>query len=729
VSQRLGDLMDRDDVGNFSEQILELSRITGTDLQSNLDASTRLVQNFGLNGEDAGNAMNFLFRASQQSGKGFAEIADQVGQAGPVLRAAGLDFEQSTALVGSLAKAGVDASEVIPGLSKALATLTKEGKDPKEALTGLFDSIKNAPNDVKAGQEAIDLFGARSGPRLAQLIREGKLGYEDFLTSVQAGNETILDAADATNDFPEALTKLKNSLAVSLEPIATRVFSGMGVLIDRVVEGVTHLQRAFDEGGLSAVFDDLGGQIGEGLRALAPIIADAVKTYGPVVIGWVEDAIPPLLRKLEEFGGFLFDQIEKYAPVLADKAGALISSLIGWVTDSLPAFRENLGIWLHEGLHYLIDTGIPQFVDTLGKLGEQLVKWIGPQIPPLLEQLGLLLLAIGDFLLTDALPAIALALGKLGLALIEWVGPQIPPLLLELAKLGLALVDWIGTDLLPKAVAALAKLALKFLEWIATDVLPQLPGKLFDIWLAVNEFIYVTLIPLAAKALLDLTVAFLAWVGDVALQIPGKLGEVGTAILRWVVDAGPDLISYGAIAAAKLIEGIGHLAAQIPGALEDGIQAMAKWIADETSRLFQVGADIAHAILDGLKDTIERNAGNIISGIVSGGVTLIPGVPNIPLPGRAGGGPTAKGAAYLIGEDGPEVFVPDVNGVVLPNDVLGAIGSGSAPKSIPIALDFTEAQRQVDAFLAGLPDNVDVALTVTPRVSRFTDGRITGKAA
>lgn len=42
-----------------------------------------------------------------------------------------------------------------------------------------------------------------------------------------------------------------------------------------------------------------------------------------------------------------------------------------------------------------------------------------------------------------------------------------------------------------------------------------------------------------------------------------------------------------------------------------------------------------------------------------------------PLPGRAIGGPVQSGRAYMVGENGPEPFIPGSNGTVLPNSILG----------------------------------------------------------
>lgn len=47
-------------------------------------------------------------------------------------------------------------------------------------------------------------------------------------------------------------------------------------------------------------------------------------------------------------------------------------------------------------------------------------------------------------------------------------------------------------------------------------------------------------------------------------------------------------------------------------------------------------------------------------------------------PGRAGGGPVSANTPYMIGERGPEMFVPDVAGRIVPNHVMAGGGRGGA---------------------------------------------------
>jgi phage-related minor tail protein len=57
------------------------------------------------------------------------------------------------------------------------------------------------------------------------------------------------------------------------------------------------------------------------------------------------------------------------------------------------------------------------------------------------------------------------------------------------------------------------------------------------------------------------------------------------------------------------------------------------------------------------------------------------------LPGLAEGGPAEKGKPYMVGEKGPELFVPKAAGTVIPNDKLAAAPM-SAPQQQPVVNNY-----------------------------------------
>ena len=66
------------------------------------------------------------------------------------------------------------------------------------------------------------------------------------------------------------------------------------------------------------------------------------------------------------------------------------------------------------------------------------------------------------------------------------------------------------------------------------------------------------------------------------------------------------------------------------------------------------------------------SAGSLITGIGGGLLTALLG---LALPGFAEGGQVTGGAPIIVGEKGPELFVPSSNGAIVPNDKLSTGGS------------------------------------------------------
>jgi lambda family phage tail tape measure protein len=78
----------------------------------------------------------------------------------------------------------------------------------------------------------------------------------------------------------------------------------------------------------------------------------------------------------------------------------------------------------------------------------------------------------------------------------------------------------------------------------------------------------------------------------------------------------------------------------------------------------------ANAVLDEiLRIQIRQLAASAISGINSGGSLILNGLSA--LTGRASGGPVTGGTPYIVGERGPELFVPNGSGSITPNNQLG----------------------------------------------------------
>lgn len=277
-----------------SRQVLDLSRITGTDLSTNVEKLTRFLGDAGVASEDFGGAIDAVFRASQATGPSVAELSDLLVRYGAPLRNFGFGFEESAALLGKFQKEGVNTELVMGSLRIALGKFAKAGEDPVEALQENIEAIKNAGSAAEANSMAFEIFGARAGADMAAAIREGRFELGDLFDQVKNGNETIETASEDTKSWQESLSELGNKAKVALEPAAVALFDDFGDILEAaapVVEGI-----ATGVGFLAEAFTAIPGPIQAvilGVGALLAVLAALSLIGGPVsaAIGLVSGAL------------------------------------------------------------------------------------------------------------------------------------------------------------------------------------------------------------------------------------------------------------------------------------------------------------------------------------------------------------------------------------------------------------------------------------------------------
>jgi hypothetical protein len=227
---------------------IELARITGGELGPQIANTTRLFGDWGIAVKDQVPALDALFRAHQETGIAVDALAAKLVQYGAPLRQMGFSFTEATALIAKFEKEGVNTELVLGSLRIALGKMAKAGVDPKEALKQLISAIKNTGSTAEANKLAIEVFGARAGPDLAAGIREGRFEVEAIWAAIANGKETVLGAANDTNDFAEKFCKLRNQVSLAALPLGVALFEALNNLIpvlSRVAEFVTKLTTAF----------------------------------------------------------------------------------------------------------------------------------------------------------------------------------------------------------------------------------------------------------------------------------------------------------------------------------------------------------------------------------------------------------------------------------------------------------------------------------------------------
>jgi len=378
---------------NLTEQMLDLARVTDTEIAPLIAATTRVFGDWGVATEDQADSLDFLFRTSQTTGIGVDRLSTLIVNFGAPMRELGFNFEEAAALMGKFEKEGVATEVVLAGMKQGLGKLAAAGKDPVEEMLRLQNAIQEAGFTAENKKLAFEIFGQRAGIDMGKAMQEGRFDLEELLGVIRDSPETINAAAKETETFTEKLNQLKNKALLAVEPIGTELLGAaedlIPVLVD-VLEGINGLIKKFQAlpketqanvvkfalllAAAGPVIGVIGGLIGAlgGLVTIlsGPVVAVLAGGIAMFTAGFVAARkFRNMIGGTGSLGAFLLNLVN---PVLG--AAAAIEALIaGWdrvtraADRALAAIKRVLRIKTPTGPQNLgvfgLDTAVPQMGD------------------------------------------------------------------------------------------------------------------------------------------------------------------------------------------------------------------------------------------------------------------------------------------------------------------------------------------------------------------------------
>ena len=316
----------------LSAQFVKFAKLNNTDVSASVDGVQSALNAFGLGAESASAFLDYLNMVGQNTGVSMDTLTSGLISNGTAFQALGLDIAGATSLLGALEVAGIDSSTVMTGLSKAQADAMQTGATLQDTLTQAFSS---------AG-DAIDIFGAKAGPKLYEAMQNGVISISDFTANtdgLSAAVGNLSDTYEATISPLDQMTTTMNDLKATGADIVESAGPLLVDILQRIAEavkGVNELWTSLDDDQkqniitLLAVVATIGpllvviGKVATGIGALlklAPLISAAMAT----VSGFITATLIPTI------GGI----ITAAAPILASAApfAALAAALVaaGWL--------------------------------------------------------------------------------------------------------------------------------------------------------------------------------------------------------------------------------------------------------------------------------------------------------------------------------------------------------------------------------------------------------------
>ena len=282
------------ELSELSKQAIAVSGMLEEDLSTTIETSSQAFQQWGISARDMGKQMDYIFKVSQSTGIGFNELMLTMQQYGPQLQDMGYSFEEASAMMGQMEKAGVNTTEVLAAMKKAVGTLAKEGISASAGMQIYYEKIKNAQTAAEAAALANEVFGMRAGSTLASAIRNGTMEIEAFTKALNDSDESIMGAMWDTADAAEKFGMLQQKFKLLIEPLASGLFDHVAQLMPTISRLFERLSPVIEElvTALLPLIDTVFTALADIIEVLAPIISLLAKIIGSVLVGAIKTVMP-----------------------------------------------------------------------------------------------------------------------------------------------------------------------------------------------------------------------------------------------------------------------------------------------------------------------------------------------------------------------------------------------------------------------------------------------------
>lgn len=336
VNTRFG--LTGDELEDLSGKFIKFADLNGTDVSHSVDVVQSAMAAFGLEAEDAADVLDILNKAGQDTGVPLDQLASSLTANGTALQEMGFGINESVGFLANLDKSGVDSASVMTGLKKALQNATKDGKSMSDALSELQKDMENTDSDTEAAKKAMELFGNKAGPAIAQAVRDGRLSFDELSATVTDWGDSVENTFNETLDPIDQWQMTLNELKLAGAEVGATIGEVLAPVLEDVADVIKDLKEkweALSPGTQDAIVKAAG---------IAAVIGPIVAIVGSLISG-----IGGLITSLSIIGGVL--------GVAASTVGIVIAALValGVAIGYCIAHWDEIKAKVEEVWHAIVD--------------------------------------------------------------------------------------------------------------------------------------------------------------------------------------------------------------------------------------------------------------------------------------------------------------------------------------------------------------------------------------
>lgn len=182
----------QEEIQNVTEATLQLASAAGTDLANAATITGSTLRAFNLDSSETQRVVDVMAKSFSTSSLDIDKFKTAMGAVAPVAAAANVSVEETTALLGTLTDAGIDASTAGTGLRNVFLELTKKGMTFEEGMQEIAESSDKSAT-------ALDLFGKR-GATIGLVLSQNSEKVGELTSKLEASAGAAGEMADKQLD-------------------------------------------------------------------------------------------------------------------------------------------------------------------------------------------------------------------------------------------------------------------------------------------------------------------------------------------------------------------------------------------------------------------------------------------------------------------------------------------------------------------------------------------------
>lgn len=245
--------------------ILDAAKASGEDFNTVMNATTNILQQFGLSTQDTERVTNSLTFVANKTAAGFADMGAAMEYVGPVAKNVGMDLEETAAAVGLLSNNGIAGEKAGTALRGALTRLLKPSEQNAEAMAKLgfsaeefrsgaiklpdiLDRIKKNTEGMTDAQKTALIataFGTEAQTAMNILVDQGGDALRNLANETKGATTYTKDLAnELSKSSKNGVERFKSSLEVLQINIGQKLLPLLAPVIEKVNQFIDWLSKA-----------------------------------------------------------------------------------------------------------------------------------------------------------------------------------------------------------------------------------------------------------------------------------------------------------------------------------------------------------------------------------------------------------------------------------------------------------------------------------------------------